>query len=532
MTREEMFMAIGEIDDKLIMRSEMLIKKKKNHKIMWYGGMLASAACLLLMFHTMPGVTLPESNPPISTENSSDNHGGGNGPDHPNDFIPGPVEDENVFEEQAYGMDVTLEWVDFNAGPIMPLAFANENKEIVAERELVYDFTTVTQADKGYVPVTDSYVLNNISDTEQKVTFYYPYVSAGSELATHMPEVVINQHKEATNIINGSYMGTDSMEMPRLFASYVSTDEYSYMLNEIVPLEETLNNELLNRKVVVYEFSDFDAGTVQGEAVTYAASFKADKMDNVYFNNMMDMVNPDTGYATLYFMFDQARDEGQNPAIYFLDEVPSEYEEQGYVYPEFTEANKSEEVTVCMTKRETTVAEMLETMVAEKLDTVMSDNDNTKEEMKELFYLRAAQMFCDMYQWNTDEVITAEDDIFYANSISDIIHYIFEEESVYLLAETITIPAGGSVTVEFEYLKHGNHQTYESQEALRDNYGYDNMPNLGTNVEYKQMKTAIMENGNIRIKDQNYGFDLDAGIREVELELDAERYYMIVKVLK
>jgi len=255
-------------------------------------------------------------------------------------------------------------------------------------------------------------------------------------------------------------------------------------------------------------------------------------MDNVYFTNMMDMVNSDTGYATLYFMFDQARDEGQKPAIYFLDEVPAEYEEQGYVYPEFIDVNKSEEVTVCMTKRETTVAEVLETMVAEKLNTVMSENDNIKEEMKELLYLRAAHMFCDMYQWNADGVVTAEDDVFYANSISDIIHYIFEEESVYLLAETITIPAGGSVTVEFEYLKHGNHQTYESQEALRDNYGYDNMPNLGTNVEYKQMKTAIMENGNIRIEDQNYGFDLDAGIREVELELDAERYYMIVKILK
>ena len=231
-------------------------------------------------------------------------------------------------------------------------------------------------------------------------------------------------------------------------------------------------------------------------------------------------------------MLDQVKEEGHKPAIYFLDEVPEEYEEQGYVYPEFVEVNKSEEVTACMTKRETTMEEILETMVDEKLEMVMGENVSETAEMKELFYLRAAKMFCDMYQWNTDGSTTAEDDVFYANSITDIIHYIFEEESVYLLTDTVTIPAGESVTIEFEYRKHGNHQTYEPQEKFRDNYGYDNMPNLGTNVAYERMTTAIMEDGNIRIESQNYGFDLDAGINKVELALDAERYYMIVKILK
>ena len=35
-----------------------------------------------------------------------------------------------------------------------------------------------------------------------------------------------------------------------------------------------------------------------------------------------------------------------------------------------------------------------------------------------------------------------------------------------------------------------------------------------------------------RIEDQNYGFDLEKNLKEVQLKLDAERYYMIVKMLK
>ena len=176
MTREEMFSAIGGIDDKLIQRSEVLTKKRSNSKIMWYGGMLASAACLLLAFNVMRGDVLPDDNVPI-TDSYPMNQIGGNGPDHPNDYVPGPVVDDTASEEQAYGMNAELEWTDFNAGPIMPLTFADENKNIVAGRELIYDFSAVARADKGYVPVKDSYVLNNISETEQVITVYYPYVS-------------------------------------------------------------------------------------------------------------------------------------------------------------------------------------------------------------------------------------------------------------------------------------------------------------------------------------------------------------------
>ena len=73
--------------------------------------------------------------------------------------------------------------------------------------------------------------------------------------------------------------------------------------------------------------------------------------------------------------------------------------------------------------------------------------------------------------------------------------------------------------------------TSSDEQTVTFYYCYDNTPSLGTNVNYSCMIATIKDDGNIRIEDQNYGFDLEKGIRQVELELDAERYYMIVKFL-
>lgn len=62
--------------------------------------------------------------------------------------------------------------------------------------------------------------------------------------------------------------------------------------------------------------------------------------------------------------------------------------------------------------------------------------------------------------------------------------------------------------------------------------GYDNAINLGTNLVFTEQVAGIVENGNISIIEQNYGFDLENDVKKVVLDLDAERYYMIIKVLK
>lgn len=527
--REELFYALGEIDDKLILRSGAVAKQKKflKNSVWMYGGMLASAACLLLVINAFGGVGLHGDVTPPPVESSASI--GGNGPDHPSDYVPGDTSWlEEDLQEQAYGMATELEWVDFNAGPVMPITFAEENTQITASRELTYDFTAVDKGDKGLVPVKDAYVLHNTSDMEQTVTFYYPYVSDVSELSVRMPKIYVDGQLKETNVSGGAYWGMDSSGLARMFGPNVSTDEYSYMIGDIEPMELATADEVLNQTVTVYEFYDFDAGSVPGEGTMYSARFKVADPNKVFMSDMYDMTY-DGEYVTVSFALSQVKD--LKPAIYFMDGEPAEYEEQGYCYIDMWEENKSDEVTSDMKKYETTMKAVLENRIEEKMQSATQENTDDAK-LKNLYYERAARMFVDMYCWNTDGEATAEDEVFYAACISDIVNTIWEYESMYVLSDTVTIPAGKSLTLDLEYVKQGACQTYEPQESLRDNYCYDNMPNLGTNVKFISQRAVVEENGNIRIEDQNYGFDLESAVKSVELELDAERYYMIVKILK
>ena len=147
----------------------------------------------MLLVNTFQNSSLNEKYPTLPTESSTGTgNQGGNGPDHPSDYVPGDTSDlEKDDTGLVFGMSTDLEWTDFNAGPTMPLTFATQNQYIRADRELTYDFSTVVRESVGYVPVKDTYLLNNTSKQEQTVTIYYPYVSDIKELTVNMPKVML-----------------------------------------------------------------------------------------------------------------------------------------------------------------------------------------------------------------------------------------------------------------------------------------------------------------------------------------------------
>ena len=243
---EELFQAIGYIDDILILRSDRQKKRKSWFGV--YGGLMVSAACLALLFGANYIVNRPvmdEHQPTVSTQ--PNHQGDGNGPDY-YDPSATPIPDDDRTQQESskdYGMMHELGWVDFNPGPIMPLTLAEEKEGITAERELLYDFSAVSKEDKGYVPIRDSYVMTNTTDKDETVTVYYPYVTDVWELSTYPPQLTVDGEVRDTTILNGAYMGEDSEGMPSLFGPTVSTDEYPSMLKEVKPLNGAIDEELM-----------------------------------------------------------------------------------------------------------------------------------------------------------------------------------------------------------------------------------------------------------------------------------------------
>ena len=533
MQAEELFGAIGYIDDALILRSDR--KKKKKNWFAVYGGVMVSAACLALLFGANYIVNRPVMDDMQSTISSEPTQpgGDGNGPDY-YDPAATPVPDDYWTKQETpkeYGMMPELGWVDFNPGPIMPLTLADAKEGITAERELTYDFSTVNKEDKGYVPIKDNYVLTNTTNKDETVTLYYPYVSDIRDLNSHMPQIAVGGGAEEAQILNGAYYGEDSNGTLRLFEPGVSTDEYSSMLKEVKPLEYVIDEEFLQRNVVVYEVEEWNTENVPKNISTYVVKFKVDDPNKVFTAHCYT-TEYDGEYLQVSFNRSALLAEQATGAVYFLGEGPLECLEQGYLYVDTTEEYKTDKVTAKLKTYESTVEEVLRAQMDVQLKKLDKGANKISKELEDLYFERMAYMFRDMYTWANDGKDTPEDGVFYEKSISDIAYTAWDCESIYLLSETITIPAGGSVKVDFDYEKSGACNTYEPQEEFRDNYCYDNMPNLLTNLKFTEQMAAIEECGNIRIEDQNYRFDLAEGIKRVQLALDAERYYMIVKILK
>ena len=52
---------------------------------------------------------------------------------------------------------------------------------------------------------------------------------------------------------------------------------------------------------------------------------------------------------------------------------------------------------------------------------------------------------------------------------------------------------------------------------------------LGSNLQFTQQIASIEDRGQIEIVRQNFGFDLENGIKEVTLDMNEPHYYLEVK---
>ena len=92
----------------------------------------------------------------------------------------------------------------------------------------------------------------------------------------------------------------------------------------------------------------------------------------------------------------------------------------------------------------------------------------------------------------------------------------------------MTVPAGGSLTVTVSMEKEASYD-YSCDRANQGTRGYDLMTTLGSNLVCTEQTATLEDRGQIEILWQNFGFDLDAGIKTVELEAETEHYFLTVR---
>ena len=468
------------------------------------------------------------------------------------------------------------------AGPVFPLTLREENAAISAERTVTMDFepwvpvwisneeeaasrTNLTEEEKqdvidtynewypeggryqssGKILVSDTYTLTNSSSEDQTISILYPFASSLNGLNENRPTITINEEAINTELHAGSYAGTfqgawenwaETHENPgSLNLQYIESWEgYETLLSDGSYLERALGDypDLSHIPVIVYKFTDAwgpaeddDAG-IPNPSMRIMFEMDYDKTNVLSYGFHSGSNDRENGIMGRGFSI---REEGErwygNP--YYLIVIGDDVQNmtsQGYVTGGWDTKNEVESgVTITRTESD------LESALREASSFYygeMTDVQNYVETDPEYGF--------EMYYGLLKEHLVAygvlsekEIDRYASGWIEEL--DIVGVDRVFWLEAEITIPAGESVTLTAAFEKEPSFDFTCADTANKGISGYDMVTALGSNLIFTQQTACLEDRGQIEIVRQNFGFDLENGIKEVTLDLTVPHYYLEVK---
>ena len=468
------------------------------------------------------------------------------------------------------------------AGPVFPLTLREENAAISADRTVTMDFapwvpvwisneeeaasrTNLTEEEKqdvidtynewypeggryqssGKILVSDTYTLTNSSSEDQTISILYPFASSLNGLSENRPTITINEEAINTELHAGSYAGTfqgawenwaETHENPgSLNLQYIESWEgYETLLSDGSYLERALGDypDLSHIPVIVYKFTDAwgpaeddDAG-IPNPSMRIMFEMDYDKTNVLSYGFHSGSNDRENGIMGRGFSI---REEGErwygNP--YYLIVIGDDVQNmtsQGYVTGGWDTKNEVESgVTITRTESdlESALREASSFYYGEMTD-VQNYVENDPEYGFEMYYGLLKEHLLAYGVLSEKEI-----DRYASGHIEEL--DIAGVDRVFWLEAEITIPAGESVTLTAAFEKEPSFDFTCADTANKGISGYDMVTALGSNLIFTQQTACLEDRGQIEIVRQNFGFDLENGIKEVKLDLTVPHYYLEVK---
>ena len=468
------------------------------------------------------------------------------------------------------------------AGPVFPLTLREENAAISADRTVTMDFapwvpvwisneeeaasrTNLTEEEKqdvidtynewypeggryqssGKILVSDTYTLTNSSSEDQTISILYPFASSLNGLSENRPTITINEEAINTELYAGSYAGTfqgawenwaETHENPgSLNLQYIESWEgYETLLSDGSYLERALGDypDLSHIPVIVYKFTDAwgpaeddDAG-IPNPSMRIMFEMDYDKTNVLSYGFHSGSNDRENGIMGRGFSI---REEGErwygNP--YYLIVIGDDVQNmtsQGYVTGGWDTKNEVESgVTITRTESdlESALREAASFYYGEMTD-VQNYVETDPEYGFEMYYGLLKEHLLAYGVLSEKEI-----DRYASGWIEEL--DIVGVDRVFWLEAEITIPAGESVTLTAAFEKEPSFDFTCADTANKGISGYDMVTALGSNLLFTQQTACLEDRGQIEIVRQNFGFDLENGIKEVILDLSVPHYYLEVK---
>ena len=468
------------------------------------------------------------------------------------------------------------------AGPVFPLTLREDNAAISAERTVTMDFepwvpvwisneeeaasrTNLTEAEKqdvldtynewypeggryessSKILVTDAYTLTNSSSEDQIIRILYPFASSLNGLSENRPTITVNGEAIDTELHAGSYAGTfqgawenwaETHENPgSLNLQYIeSWTGYETLLSDGTYLERALGDypDLSHIPVIVYKFTDAwgpaeddDAGIPNPSMrIMFEMDYAKTRVMSYGFHSGLN--DSENGIMGRGFSI---REEGErwydNP--YFLIIIGDDVQNmtyQGYVTGGWDTKNEVESgVTITRTESdlESALREAALFYYGEMTD-VQNYFETDPEYGFEMYYGLLKEHLL-AYGVLSEKKIDR-----YASGYVEELDIVGVDRVFWLEAE-ITIPAGESVILAAAFEKEPSFDFTCADTANKGISGYDMVTALGSNLIFTQQTACLEDRGQIEIVRQNFGFDLENGIKEVTLDISVPHYYLEVK---
>jgi len=413
---------------------------------------------------------------------------------------------------------------NFYAGPVMPLSASGDTGNLLADREITFDFTGFGTGSTGNsAKITDRYTLTNTSDTDANVQLIYPFedrFSSDYAGAAAIPQIEADGAVMDTNIRIGSYSGGFTYDNMNL-QDAGSWQKYKDLLSDGSYLQTALTEtSLSSQPVTVYFFENItQPGKNDTDAATITMEFALDPAKSQVITYGLNGYSGD-GSSNQYSFFTQEYGVDLRCLIVIGDPI-SDYELKGYSDSSCTK--ELAELTCNVKISESTLGDILTTCVEDYYSKNVG-NAASGENIPGFCTVdnisRAAYDFYLSY--------ASGDDIMLRYStwcrFDDIIQDAFGVSRVMYATCEATIPAGTSITVVSKFTKPPSYNYIGFSTNAEASKGFDMAVTLGTTLTFRQQKAGIILPADARITSQNFGFDVAAGITTVELT--GEYYYM------
>lgn len=402
---------------------------------------------------------------------------------------------------------------DVYTGPALPMTAVSGGETLAVKRHVNFDFAPYADGETREVILTDTYELTNPAEDAVTVELAYPFQGSFIDDAQVFPSITVDGGAIDPDLcpsLDAKGRLFDAEDWEDYKAAMLETDYLAEALAEIPGIDTP---------VTVYKISDVLDHSGEDLPNKYLTlTYTPDPDTTIWGYNCSDNENEDgTHFTTL-----DVPEEDWQWGVCYLMVIGCELHDlsqQGHhsTFPP-KDSNRVDGISATITQYDSTFGEMVLALAEHYSTAPMYDNrfEHNPYGTPEALYRGAMARIgnADYHRFSTVNHI-----------LSEVFGSVLSEEVLLYDVFSVTIEPGQTVSVEVTCHRSASRDHGGIQSATQ---GYDLATKLGSSLSLNTQSASIAGDSLIRIIDQNFGFDPEAGIVSVALDSAVERYYLRV----